>query len=102
MSENKFSLKFYVAGVRFHKLHTVSDVLEEGDTVDLIPEPSNKFDKFAVKIKYNNVTLGYVPKKFSYEVTELMDSDVMLRATIIQLQPEFASWTALKVEIEEV
>lgn len=102
VEDGPYTNKFYVAGVKFHQFHTVKDILEEGDRVDLIPEPSNKYDKFAMKIKHNNVMLGYVPKKFSEEVTNLMNSGAELEATITQLQPDFEPWTALMVEIREV
>lgn len=102
MKDDVYTNKFYVAGVKFHKFNTVKDILLEGDRVDLIPEPTNKFDKFAVKIKHNNVMLGYVPKRCSEEVTELMNSGTDLETTIIQLQPDFEPWTALMVEIKEV
>ena len=102
MKNDVYTNEFYVAGVKFHKFYTISDILEEGMAVDLIPEPSNKFDKSAMKIKHNNIMLGYVPKKLSQEVTELMNSGIELRATITQLQPDFEPWTALKVEIREV
>lgn len=111
MSEKEaYTSEFYVAGVRFHKFSTVKDILLEGDTVDLIPEPSNKYDRdstgkysYAVKIKHQNVMLGYVPKKLSKEVSEMLsDSGTDLKATIVQLQPDFEPWTALRVKIEEV
>ena len=94
--------EFFVAGVKFHKFNTVKDILEEGMAVDLIPEPTNKYDRFAIKIKHNNVMLGYVPKKLSAEVTEVMNSGTELAATIIQLQPDFEPWTALKVGVRGV
>lgn len=102
MTASPYTNEFYVAGVKFHQFFTIKDILEEGMVVDLIPEPSNKFDKFAIKIKHNNVMLGYVPKKFSQEVTSFMDSGTELKTTITQLQPDFEPWTALKVEIREV
>lgn len=96
--------EFFVAGAKFHKFKDVQDILEEGMNLTLIPEPSNKFDKCAVMIKYNNIMLGYVPMKNgqSKEVSELFESGAELKATITDLAPDFEPWKALKVKIEEV
>ena len=92
--------EFYVAGVKFRKNWKENlKILEEGDTVDLVPEPENPYDRFAVKIKHCNVMLGYVPKVISREVSKLLPN---LRATITGLAPDFEPWKALKVKIEEV
>ena len=97
--------KFFVAGVKFHKFNTISDILEEGMELTLIPEPTNKFDKNAVMIKHNNVMLGYVPAAkvgYAKEVSELLSRGADLKATITALAPDFEPWKALEVEIEEV
>ena len=38
----------------------------------LIPEPSNKFDKFAVKVLVKGKHVGYIPASFSYNVSLMM------------------------------
>lgn len=38
----------------------------------LIPEPSNKFDKFAVKVIIKGKHVGYVPGSVSYDVSYMM------------------------------
>lgn len=104
-SDSLFYRKFFVAGVKFHKFHTVKDILEEGMELTLIPEPSNKFDKNAVMIKYNDIMLGYVPAaKLGYakDVSEALKSGLELKATITTLTPDFEPWNALEVEVEEV
>jgi hypothetical protein len=35
------------------------------NTANLIPEPSNKYDKYAIKIVTSNIHIGYVPRKYS-------------------------------------
>ena len=36
-------------------------------------EPGNKFDYFAVKILWESYMLGYVPSKYSTEVSQVID-----------------------------
>jgi hypothetical protein len=38
----------------------------------LVPEPKNKFDKFAVKVLIKGKHVGYIPASFSYEVSLMM------------------------------
>ena len=35
------------------------------NTANLIPEPSNKYDKYAIKVVVSNIHIGYVPQKYS-------------------------------------
>lgn len=41
-------------------------------TAKLVPEPSNKFDKFAIKVVIQNKHVGYVPKSFSFETAKFI------------------------------
>lgn len=98
---NMNPINFYVAGVKFHKFYETVRELEEGDSVQLIPEPTNKYDKYAVRIESNSVMLGYVPRKLSISIFAKIISGATLSAKIIKLQPKFESWKALKIEVEE-
>jgi len=94
-------MKFYVAGVRFHKFHTIVNSLNEGDSVQLVLEPSNKYDKFAVRVEVQNTMLGYVPKILSETISNKISSGVTLTAKINKLSLELEPWNMLKVEIKE-
>ena len=110
MTKEKLNLEFYVAGVKFRKDWKKNlVVLEEGWELELVPEPDNRFDPFAVKILNfkevgDSTTLGYVPAKTGEAkiVSTALNDGKMLRTTIIDLSPDFEPWQALKVRIEEV
>jgi hypothetical protein len=95
--------KFYIAGIRYHKFKTVCDELEEGMKVDLVPEPHNKFDKYAVAVKCKEVMLGYVPAKKgpAKEIFKLISAGIKLNASISSLNPDFEPWNALELEVKE-
>lgn len=65
----------YIAGAKFRGKDAV-DLIEEfdvGDEYKLDSEPTNKYDKFAVKVFHpNGDHVGYVPAMLSEEVTELL------------------------------
>lgn len=90
--------QFYVAGVQHHDLNDVIDDLEEGDDLDLVPEPDNKYDSNAVKIMFDGVMLGYVPQKFSAEVSAALQiGDVA--CTILTLDKNEKPWKMLEVAV---
>ena len=101
-----FEKEFFIAGVQHHKMHKVLDRLELGDTLSLIPEPTNKYDPNAVRIECSDsqdtAMCGYVPKKFSSEVVAQISIGKLLKCEIVLLQPDKEPWEQCKVKIEEV
>ena len=105
--ERKPLYEFFVAGVQHHQLHTCIKELKEGDSLQLVPEPTNRFDPNAIKVEYYSVDkneeimLGYVPKAkgdFSSKVgAAMMISE--LRCEVLELNPEAKTWEQLKVAI---
>ncbi len=98
--------EFYIAGVKFHKLATVINKLRIGIRLTLTPEPTNRFDPNAVKIEYHDfdelVMLGYVPKKFSSEISARFDIDLNFECVITELNPGAKPWEQCKVVIRDI
>jgi hypothetical protein len=101
----KYEKSFYVAGVKFRKnwRETLKE-LEEGMALQLVPEPTNRFDPNAIQIHCDLGSLGYVPAKTgeANEVSGLLRQGKVLDVTLKELQPDFEPWKALLVEIKEV
>lgn len=97
---------FFIAGVQFHQLHKVLNLLEEGDNLALVPEPTNKYDPNAVRIECflqdGDIMCGYVPKKFSAEISAAISIGKRLECKIEKLNPGSKPWEQCKVTIEEV
>lgn len=93
--------KFFVAGVQHHQLKQIINDLEEGYELDLVPEPDNKFDPNAIAIKYDEVMLGYVPKKFSAEVSAMIESGKEMVCSVTILNRTAKPWEQLEVSIYE-
>ncbi len=102
MNDEHFEINFYVAGVKFHKLYDIIERLKEGDDVQLILEPDNKYDKYAIRIEALDTMLGYIPRTLAIFVAAKIKSKIALSAKIIQISPESESWTALKIKVKEV
>jgi hypothetical protein len=99
--------KFYIAGVQHHDLHKVLADLEEGDELILTPEPDNKYDPNAVKIECelspdaDLVMVGYVPKKFSAEVSAALEMGE-LQCLISKLNKTAKPWEQCEVVVKDV
>lgn len=103
------SITFYAAGIQFRKdwknrLATLSAEAE----LYLIPEPTNKYDKNAVKILSTElIFLGYVPAKGDEVAKNVWVLDRLfegqrLRATAQEINTELDPWQALLVKVEIV
>ena len=102
----KVTHSFYIAGVQFHEFKSVIDNVSEGDVLELIPEPSNKYDPNAVRIEYGIsaglVMIGFVPKKFSSEVAAALEIGKDLKCVLVKLDKNAKPWEKFKVEVREL
>jgi len=101
----KYEKTFYVAGVKFRKGWKENlKELEEGMALQLVPEPTNKFDPNAIQIHADLGSLGYVPAKTgeALEIAVRLRDGAEFETTLIELQPDFEPWKALLVEVKEI
>ena len=97
---------FYIAGVQYrprNEILTAAKELNEGDVLILEPEPTNKYDPNAVKIlTEEGIFLGYVPKKFSSEISAMLQIDENLECIIDIVDPAAIFWEMFKVTIQDI
>jgi len=66
----------HIAGTRYHELWKLWGDIKLDDPLVLVREPTNEYDENAVKIEYphqgKQVMIGYIPKKVSAEVSEMV------------------------------
>jgi len=104
-SEKKKTLHaFYIAGVKFHQAKTVLNELDEGITLLMTPEPTNKYDPNAIKIEYldkeyNPIMLGYVPKKISSQVAAALEIGTEIECILVKLNKTAKPWEQLEVDL---
>lgn len=103
--------QFFIAGVQFrpHGDIAIAGVkIKPGDHLGLVPEPTNKFDPNAVKIEYNTETaggvdslfLGYVPKRFSSEVSAMLGIGAPVICTVDEVNPDAKTYEMFKVTVQ--
>ena len=99
--------EFFIAGVQFRpqvEIRATASVLKPGDVLLLEPEPTNRFDPNAVQIIYpeEQIFLGYVPKKFSSEVSGLLEGGIDLECIVKSVDPKAKTYEMFSVVIREV
>lgn len=71
--DKKIEREFYIAGTRYNCTRKNEDRITVGNHVVLEIEPDNKFDKYAIKMKINDIFVGYVPNYYSEIVTKYLE-----------------------------
>ena len=102
-------LKFYIAGVKFHQYKSVISDITEGDNLSLEPELDPdilKYDPNAVRIYFDNsdkrAWIGFVPKKFSSEVSGWIEIGMNLECVLTTFNPSAQPWEIFEVEVREI
>jgi hypothetical protein len=106
MEKQSTEFEFFVAGVQHHSLHSYIDEILEGDILQLVKEPENKYDHNAIKIVYlamdeSACMIGYVPGKLSAAVTAFIDTAESPTCYVTQVNPDAKPWNQLKVLIKD-
>lgn len=82
--------EFFVAGVRYYDMCSNQICpklinLQIGEKLELVLEPNNKFDLNAVVVcKNNDEMLGYIPKYYSKEVFECIESGRRIDCSVVE------------------
>ncbi|MBW1990436.1 MAG: HIRAN domain-containing protein [Deltaproteobacteria bacterium] len=90
---------FFVAGFQYHHGPTVVHKMREGDPLDMIPEPHNPHDPLAVRLEWNGIMIGYVPRAENQVVNALLQQDAPLEAFIYEVDPDADPWQAVMAEV---
>ena len=82
---------FKIAGISYYKDDIIKNFASEIDdgefdyktsSVELIPEPENKYDPNAIKVLVNGIKIGYVPKELTSFARDIIDSPNFLGAEV--------------------
>jgi len=106
MKEDK-KWEFMVAGVKFHGIGSVMELVHRGDILRMVSEPTNKYDPTAVRLHYlidneeetKEVMIGYVPAKISPQVSAFLLTADLPTCEIINFKPEGKPWEMIRCRI---
>ncbi len=88
-----------LAGFQYHHGEQLWPRLRVGQTVQLVREPENPYDKQAVRVDWRQRKLGYLPARQNHAIAQLLDRKVQLSARISRLQQAQSPWDRVELEV---
>ena len=73
-TSSTYYLHCYIAGLQYYEVLEVWKKLEIGQTLDLTPEPDNRYDKHAVVVSFDGKKLGYLPRSQNKAVSQILQA----------------------------
>ena len=64
---------FHIAGFGFWDGPEAFEQLKIGTRLDLVREPDNKFDAYAVAIYHGDFKLGFIPRGENHDISKYLD-----------------------------
>ena len=81
--EDTFLISVDIAGLYYgENIDEIFFELKKGTVLDLYREKNNVYDKKAIKIKYKDNKLGYVPRKHNIILANMMDAGKKVYALV--------------------
>ncbi|MDP6569827.1 MAG: HIRAN domain-containing protein, partial [Candidatus Marinimicrobia bacterium] len=74
--------------------------MKKGDSLKLINDYENEHDYYAVRIKYKNKMVGYVPRSDNRHLYRMLKQELNLHCEILEVHPHEDAWHMCKVKVE--
>ncbi len=89
---------FDIAGcfVKNRKTHLLNNCFV-GNEVKLVPEPNNKYDSNAIRIRCNGKLIGYIKADETDVVHNILDNDYYAYITVID---DFDNYVSAEIAVE--
>lgn len=88
-----------LAGSQYYAVGAQWQQMKVGDPLDLIREPDNHHDKYAIRVEWRGHKLGYVPRAENRVVAAAMDQGDKLVARIAKLTEHANPWRRVEFEV---
>lgn len=88
-----------LAGSQYYAVGEQWQQLQVGDRLELIREPDNRHDRFAVRVEWRGHKLGYVPRANNRAVATALDDGERLHARIARLTAHPDPWQRVHFEV---
>jgi len=89
-----------LAGFQYHHGEALWSMLHEGDPLTLVRETENPHDKRAVRVDWQGLKLGYVPRMENTAVAQMLDQGERLTASIVRLRASTNPWDRIILAVE--
>ncbi len=100
IKENKTTMDFFIAGFEYADGKDYLAVLKKDESLELVREYSNPFDKNAVGIYTDEIIhLGYVPKDISHLFASKMEEQKSIKMKVKKINRSKRSDDSTRIEV---
>ncbi len=89
----------FVAGFGFYKGPTLIAEMKNGDSLDLIREPENKYDSNAVAVYWKCQKIGFLPRVDNLILATILDAKIPCEAFIADVHLDASPWNQVEFSI---
>lgn len=76
----------YVRGPNHYSFVKLKSKIKEGDEIQLVREPDNKYDSFAIQVNYLDERMGYIAAFENIVLANILDNGVVLKTFVSKIQ----------------
>lgn len=91
--------RFRIAGLPYYQARDILPTLHPGMALQLVAEPDNPHDEFAVEMFYGTHKLGYVPRSDNRHISRLLRQGVPVVAEVLEVDGHGSLWEAIRAEV---
>ena len=88
-----------IAGFQYYQGKDVLHSLKINDSIVIVAESDNQYDKYAVAVYYQTKKLGYIPRKENKHVSRILQAGVKLHARVNAVDVNQSAWNAVEVAV---
>lgn len=88
-----------IAGFQYHAGENLWPLLTVGPPPALVRKPDNPYDERAVRIDWNELKLGYVPRVENTTIANLIEQELLVQARIVRLRESHVPWRRVEFEM---
>lgn len=88
-----------IAGLQYYRAAELSELMHQGDELNLEHEAENPHDPNAVMVLWHQNKIGYIPSDYAGELSALIAEHPHICAKIVEITPEKGEsrWVKLSV-----
>jgi hypothetical protein len=95
-----YLLQNFVSGFQYYEGMKLLDKMKEGDLLELVREPGNKYDDCAVALHWQTNKIGFIPADINEMLSYLLDAEALsLFAVITHLEKTAKPWENVAVAV---
>ncbi|MCS6819289.1 MAG: HIRAN domain-containing protein [Chitinophagales bacterium] len=93
-------MQCFVKGFRYYSGPSLLNATSEADMLELVREPDNTCNSFAIALHWNDHKIGFIHRKEKNLFSKFLDAGVLeIHTEITYLKPEAETWENVSISI---